>query len=91
MAFVRISVPASTPEATCRAIPDAVHRALVDATGISEGDRFQLVTLYPAANGFFDPDYLGIAGQDVVAVEITPMRARSDERTRTCTGASPIS
>jgi phenylpyruvate tautomerase PptA (4-oxalocrotonate tautomerase family) len=80
--FVRISVPVSTPEAMCRAIPGAVHRALVDAIGIPEGDRFQLVTRYPAADGFFDPHYLGIARQDVVAVEITLARGRSDERKR---------
>lgn len=82
MPFVRISVPASTPEAVSRAIPRAVHRALVDAIGIPEGDRFQLVTRYPAADGFFDPDYLGIARQDVVAIEITLVRGRSDERKR---------
>jgi hypothetical protein len=82
MAFVRISVPASTPEATYRAIPAAVHRALVNAIGIPEGDRFQLVTRYQAADGFFDPGYLGIARQGVVAVEVTLVRGRPDERKR---------
>jgi hypothetical protein len=33
----------------------------------------------------------GRAPQDVVAVETTLMRGRSDERMRACTGASPIS
>lgn len=82
MPFVRISVPASVPEATCRAIPEAVHRALVAAIGIPEGDRFQLVTRYPDTDGFFDPHYLGIARQHVVAVEITLVRGRSEERKR---------
>ena len=82
MPFVRISVPASVPEVTCRAIADGVHRALVDTIGIPEGDRFQLVARYLAADGFFDPGYLGIARQNVVAVEITLVRGRSDERKR---------
>jgi phenylpyruvate tautomerase PptA (4-oxalocrotonate tautomerase family)/ketosteroid isomerase-like protein len=82
MPFVRISVPASLPQATRRAIPSGVHRALVQAIGIPEGDRFQLVVGYSGQDGFFDPSYLGVARRDVVAIEITLVRGRSAELKR---------
>jgi phenylpyruvate tautomerase PptA (4-oxalocrotonate tautomerase family)/ketosteroid isomerase-like protein len=82
MPFVSISVSDSTPAATRRAIADGIHRALVDAIGIPVGDRFQIVTSQPAKDRFFDPEYLGISRQDVIAIEITLVRGRPLERKR---------
>ncbi|BCJ34156.1 hypothetical protein Athai_16590 [Actinocatenispora thailandica] len=82
MPLVRISAPTTGSADTRRAIADGVHRALVDAIGIPDGDRFQLVTSYRPDEGIFDPHYLGIARRHVVAVEITLVRGRSDEQKR---------
>lgn len=82
MPFVRISLPSSVPPAAYGPVGDAVHRALVDAIGIPEGDRFQLVETHPAEQRFFDPAYMGVERRDVVLVEIVLVRGRSDDRKR---------
>jgi 4-oxalocrotonate tautomerase len=72
MPLVRIDVlPGRTPDQLI-AIGDGVHRALIEAIGIPEADRFQVVSQHSEGSLVFDSTYLGIyrtAG--VVFVQIT--------------------
>jgi phenylpyruvate tautomerase PptA (4-oxalocrotonate tautomerase family) len=77
MPLVRITLRADLPARTQRDIADGVHTALVEAIGIPVADRFQIISTRPADALIFDPDYLGVARQDLVAVEITLVRGRS--------------
>ncbi|HWC80041.1 MAG TPA: tautomerase family protein [Pseudonocardiaceae bacterium] len=77
MPLVRISMRADTPAQ--RAIADGVHQGMVDAIGIPAGDRFQVIEALPADSLIADPDYLGVARQNVVIVQITLARGRSAE------------
>lgn len=79
MPLVRISLNAGLPADTQRAIADGVHQAMVDAIGIPAGDRFQIIDQLPAGALIADPDYLGVARQDPVFVQITLVRGRSPE------------
>ncbi len=83
MPLVRIDVlPGRTPD-QLGAIADGVHRALIEAIGIPEKDRFQVVAQHEAGGLVFDPTYLGIrrtAG--VVFVQITLSSGRSLEQKR---------
>jgi phenylpyruvate tautomerase PptA (4-oxalocrotonate tautomerase family) len=80
MPFVRISLRADLPADTRRAIADGVHRALVDAIGIPERDRFQVVEPLSVHSLIADPQYLGVQRQDVVFVQVTLVRGRSTEK-----------
>ena len=71
MPVMRISLRADTPADTQRAIADGVHRAMVEAIGIPENDRFQIIERLPAEALIADPDYLGVRRQNVVFVNIT--------------------
>lgn len=44
MPFIRISLKGSHSEKERQRIGDCVHRAMVKAIGIPEGDRFQVIT-----------------------------------------------
>ncbi len=79
MPLVRIDLSAARPPATRRAIADGVHQALVDAIGIPAGDRFQIVTPHDPEELVFDPNYLDVARQDVVYVQITLVAGRPRE------------
>lgn len=76
MPLVRIDLSATRPPAVRRAIADGVHRALVDAIGIPDGDRFQVVTPHDPEELIFDPNYLDVARRDVVCVQITLVAGR---------------
>lgn len=80
MPLVRISLRADTPAETQRAIGDGVHRAMVDAIGIPPGDRFQIIDQLPAEALVADPEYLGVSRENVVFVQITLVRGRSQEK-----------
>src|SRR6185436_11782049 len=68
---MRISLRADTPADTQRAIADGVHRAMVDALGLPEADRFQIIERLPAEALIADPGYLGVSRRNVVFVNIT--------------------
>src|ERR1041384_7788658 len=68
---MRISLRADTPADTQRAIADGVHRAMVDALGLPEADRFQIIERLPAEALIADPGYLGVTRRNVVFVNIT--------------------
>ena len=60
-----------------RAITDAVHRALVEALGVPEGDRFQVVSTH-AENLVYDKAYLGMERSDrVVFVQVFMAQGRT--------------
>ena len=79
MPIVRIDVDDSRSADERRAISDAVHRAFVTAIGIPEGDRFHVVTTHPPTELIADPEFLGVARERVVFIQITLVRGRSDE------------
>jgi phenylpyruvate tautomerase PptA (4-oxalocrotonate tautomerase family) len=55
-----------------------VHRALVEAIGVPELDRFQLLTEHEPGDLVYDPGYLGIARTtDIVIVQITISAGRT--------------
>jgi phenylpyruvate tautomerase PptA (4-oxalocrotonate tautomerase family) len=80
MPVMRISLRADTPTDTQRAIADGLHRALVDAAGVPEHDRFQIIDRLPAEAIIADSQYLGVSRQNVVFVQITWVRGRSTEK-----------
>lgn len=80
MPLVRITVRDDTSPDLQQAISAGVHRAMVATIGIPEGDRFQIVDRRPADALVADPEYLGVARQNVVFVEITLVRGRTVEK-----------
>ncbi|MEY9871551.1 phenylpyruvate tautomerase PptA (4-oxalocrotonate tautomerase family) [Streptacidiphilus sp. MAP12-33] len=80
MPLVRIDARSDKSPETLRAISGGVHRALVDAIGIPEDDRFQILTTHPAHELVFDGHYLGVERRDVVFVQITLVRGRDDAK-----------
>lgn len=79
MPIVRIDLSDNRTPAQRRAISDGVHRAFVDAVGIPEGDRFHLVNVHEPAELIADPDFLGVRREDVIYIQITLVRGRSQE------------
>lgn len=82
MPLVHITAPNNLDDARLRMIADGVHRALVEAIGIPEADRFQLVIAHAPEIFSFDPTYLGVARQQVVCIEITLVEGRTDDQKR---------
>jgi phenylpyruvate tautomerase PptA (4-oxalocrotonate tautomerase family) len=80
MPLMRISLRADTPADTQRAIADGVHRALVEAIGIPERDRFQIIDRLPADGLIADPQFLGGPRENVVYVQIALVRGRSTDK-----------
>jgi 4-oxalocrotonate tautomerase len=78
--LVEISLRNQMPEQQKRAIADGVHRALVDAIGIPEGDRFQIVSEHSAGDLIFDKHYMGVERRDVVFIRIIFVAGRSVEK-----------
>ena len=69
MPLVRISLAAHRDAAFRRAAADAVHRALVGAIGVPEGDRFQIIAR--SEEVIYDPSFLGVErGEGFMVVEI---------------------
>jgi phenylpyruvate tautomerase PptA (4-oxalocrotonate tautomerase family) len=80
MPFVRISLKGSRSEKERQNIGDCVHRAMVKAIGIPEGDRFQVITEH-GAELVYDPDYLNIHRTDgIVMIQITLASGRKLEK-----------
>src|ERR1700712_1077202 len=61
-------------------IADCAHRAMVEALGVPERDRFQIVTEHAPGAFHFDRSYLDIARTDAfVLVAVTLASGRSAE------------
>jgi phenylpyruvate tautomerase PptA (4-oxalocrotonate tautomerase family) len=78
MPIVRIDLSDKRSREQRRAVSDAVHRAFVEAVGIPEGDRFHVITTHPAQELIVDPEYLDVAREDVVFIQITLIQGRSN-------------
>jgi hypothetical protein len=80
MPFVRISLRKGKSRAYLRALSDNLHRALVEAFGVPQADRFQVILQHDPEELVFDRDYLaGPRSDDFVLITITAGRARSTE------------
>jgi phenylpyruvate tautomerase PptA (4-oxalocrotonate tautomerase family) len=64
-------------------IGEGVHRALIEAIGIPERDRFQVIANHAFGGLVFDPEYLGIhRTPGVVFVQITMTSGRTLDQKR---------
>ena len=80
MPFVRISLREGKPPAYRRAIADGVYEAMLATINVPAGDRFQVITEYPADGLIYDAGYLGIRRtDDVVFIQVTLNAGRSLE------------
>lgn len=78
MPFVRISLNRGKPDGYLQAVSEAVHRALVDAFGIPEADRFQALHQHAPGELVFDRHYLGgPRSDDYLLVCVTGGKPRS--------------
>jgi 4-oxalocrotonate tautomerase len=80
MPLQRIDLVAGRSEQARRAIADAVHRALVEAVGVPEKDRFQVVVEHGPGSMIFAPEYLGLTHQNPVLVQVTLNAGRTVEQ-----------
>lgn len=88
MPLVRVDVLEDRSDADLAAIGDGIHRALVEAIGIPEQDRFQVLGRHPKDLLVFDPSYLGISrSAGVVFVQITMSLGRTLEQKQALYGA----
>lgn len=68
MPLVRISLfHGRSPEAV-RSIADGVHAALVEAYGVPEDDRFQIIEQRAPGEIIYSPNYLGIQRTDGIVI-----------------------
>lgn len=82
MPFVRIHLKADVSAVRRRQIADAVHVGLVDAIGVPEDDRFQVISTH-GDDLIADPNYLGIARSDgLVMIEVHLSVGRTLEQKR---------
>lgn len=80
MAFVRISLREDTPRETRRKISDGIHQALVAAAGSPETDRFHVISSHATEDFIVSPSHNGIDYENVVFIEISFIRGRSEEK-----------
>lgn len=86
MPFVRIALKSSRSQKSRHGIADCIHRAMVNAIGIPEGDRFQIVTEH-GADLIYDPEFLEIKRTDgIVIIQITLASGRTVEQKKTLYG-----
>ena len=79
MPLVRISVNRSESEGFIERVGKAVHRAMVEAIGVPEGDQFQVITEHDEGL-VYDPTFLGIdRTPGIVVIQITLAAGRSTE------------
>jgi 4-oxalocrotonate tautomerase len=79
MPRVRISMKRSEREGSIERVGEAVHRAMVEAIGVPEGDHFQVITEHDEGL-VYDPTFLGIhRTPGMVVIQITLAAGRSTE------------
>ncbi|MFL5680215.1 MAG: tautomerase family protein [Chloroflexota bacterium] len=80
MPLVRIDVLAPWTDDDLARLGAAVQTAMVDTIGVSERDRFQVITQHAPAEFVFDRNYLDIERSDrFVVVQITLSTGRTTE------------
>ncbi len=83
MPFIRTLVRQNTPAPRKQAIVMGIHQALIDAIGMPKDELFNAVAEYAPGDFFYDRGFNGIArSDDLVVVEITMRRGRSDAMKR---------
>ncbi|MEY9929794.1 reactive intermediate/imine deaminase [Catenulispora sp. GP43] len=83
MPIVRIDAPKS-PAGFVEQAGEAVHRALVEALGIPEADRFQVLIEHEPGHLSADRSFLGVdRSENVVLVEVTLVAGRSVQLKKT--------
>lgn len=83
MPFVRTAVPAATSPVRRQHIVRGIHDALVESIGMPQDELFNLVSEYRDGEFFCHRSFNGIArSENVVVVEITMRRGRSDAMKR---------
>ena len=83
MPLVRTALRHGTEPARRQNIVRGIHDALVEGIGMPEDELFNLVTEYRDGEFFFDRSFNGIArSDDLIVVEITMRRGRSDAMKR---------
>ena len=83
MPFVRTAIRRGTELPRKRLIVQGIHDGLVEGIGMPEDELFNLVSEYDDTEFFYDRRFNGIArSDDVVVVEITMRRGRSDAMKR---------
>jgi len=81
--FVRIDVAEGKTAEELTGIADGVHTALVDAIGIPQDDRFQVINVVPKERLIYDRKYFDIKrGEATVFVQITLRPGRTDDQKR---------
>lgn len=83
MPFVHTHLPAATPLPQQAAIVQGIHQALVSAIGMPEDELFNRVHPYTPEQFHFSRSFNGMQrSSNVIAVEITMRRGRSDAMKR---------
>ena len=84
MPLVRISMVKGKPAGFGEKLGRIVYEAMVEAIGVPQGDRFQVVTEHDAAGLLYDPGYLGIARSDgIVVIQMTISEGRTLQQKKT--------
>ena len=72
MPLVRVDLMEGKSVEYRREIGDGIYRAMVEAIGVPEGDRFQVITEHTPDALVYDPRYLDIErSDDVLFIQIT--------------------
>ena len=80
MPFVRISLREGKTPAYRKAVADGIYEAMLATINVPAGDRFQVISEYPADGLLYDAGYLGIRRtDDVVFIQVTLNHGRSLE------------
>lgn len=83
MPFVHTHLPQHTPQHQRDAIVQAIHQALVSGIGMPDDELFNMVSAYQSGQFAFSRSFNGMArSDDVIVVEITMRRGRSDAMKR---------
>ena len=78
MPLVRISLLKGKPVNHVRAIADSVHSALVEAFGVPQKDRFQLIHQHDPEELLYDAEYLDVRRtDDIVVINVVVSSTRS--------------
>jgi 4-oxalocrotonate tautomerase len=81
MPLVRIDLMEGKPAEYRREVGDGIYRAMVEAIGVPEGDRFQVITEHKQEALVYDPRYLDIErSDDVLFIQITLNVGRTIEQ-----------
>lgn len=80
MPLIRFDLIEGRDEKTLRNLLDAAHRAVVQAFGVPERDRYQIVTQHPAHELIIEDTGLGFErSKNVVIISVTSTQ-RSDQQ-----------